>query len=169
MYGGLTMMERVDLDFTRARRKAFFGRVARRLRLGSHERGSLLDFDTERKFLGASGAARLGRRAVEVSRIVGSVGRSGDFDAKFMPKKARLRKKWEHVDREFHRGEEAKPVSLFKIGDEYFVNDGNHHVSVARFHGVEMIEAEITEFRPLANATNRNSSRGKRATMAGRV
>ncbi len=33
-----------------------------------------------------------------------------------------------------------------KIGDSYFVADGNHRVSVTRSHGVERIDAEVTEF-----------------------
>jgi hypothetical protein len=32
------------------------------------------------------------------------------------------------------------------------VNDGNHRVSVARFEGVEMIDAEVTEFFPARRA-----------------
>ena len=52
------------------------------------------------------------------------------------------------MDRAFWRGQELPPVSLYKVGERYFVEDGNHCVSVARYHGVEMIEAEITEFRP---------------------
>jgi hypothetical protein len=62
-----------------------------------------------------------------------------------MPRKASLRDKWERVDRAFVRGEELPPVSLYKIGDKYFVEDGNHRVSVARYQGVEMIDAEVTE------------------------
>lgn len=170
MYGGLTLLERVDLDFTQARRKAFFGRVSGWLRGGS-DSGSLLDFGDERKKLGASASRRLGRKTIEVSRIVGSVGRSGDFDGRFMPMKARLRKKWEHADRRFYRGEETGIVSLCKIGEDYYVSDGNHRVSVARFHGVEMIDAEIVEFRPLKNAIpeERHSPRREKATMAGKA
>ena len=37
-------------------------------------------------------------------------------------------------------------MSLYKIGDSYFVADGNHRVSVARYHDVEWIDAEVTEF-----------------------
>ncbi len=169
MYGGLTLLERVDLDFARARRKAFLGSLARRFRFGSG-RGSLLDFDEERRKLGVSGARRLGRRTVEVSKIVGSVGRSADFDGRFMPVKAKLRGKWQRVDRGFHRGEESRIVSLCKIGEDYFVSDGNHRVSVARFHGVEMIDAEVVEFRPLKNAKpNPRPPRRERAMMAGKV
>ena len=38
------------------------------------------------------------------------------------------------------------PVSLYKLGGDCFVLDGHHRVSVARFHGVEWIDAEVTEF-----------------------
>jgi hypothetical protein len=51
------------------------------------------------------------------------------------------------MDRAFHRGEELPPVSLYKIDEYYFVLDGNHRVSVFRYHGVEWIDADVTEFR----------------------
>jgi hypothetical protein len=38
-------------------------------------------------------------------------------------------------------------VSLYKVGGFYFVLDGHHRVSVASYHGVEWIDAEVTEFR----------------------
>ena len=44
------------------------------------------------------------------------------------------------------RGVELPAVSLYKIGDAHFVEDGNHRVSVARYQGVEMIDAEVTQF-----------------------
>ena len=37
-------------------------------------------------------------------------------------------------------------MSLYKVGESYFVLDGNHRVSVTRYQGVEMIDAEVTEF-----------------------
>lgn len=37
-------------------------------------------------------------------------------------------------------------MSLYKLGEYYFVRDGHHRVSVARFHGAEWIDAEVTEF-----------------------
>jgi hypothetical protein len=37
-------------------------------------------------------------------------------------------------------------VTLYKLGRLYFVKDGHHRVSVARFHGAEWIDAEVTEF-----------------------
>ena len=32
------------------------------------------------------------------------------------------------------------------VGGLYFVLDGHHRVSVARYHGVEWIDAYVTEF-----------------------
>ena len=48
----------------------------------------------------------------------------------------------------FHRGEDLPPVSLYKLDGAYFVLDGNHRVSVARYHGLRTVEAEVTEFLP---------------------
>jgi len=33
------------------------------------------------------------------------------------------------------------------LGEDYFVQDGHHRVSVYRFHDVEWLDAEVTEFR----------------------
>jgi len=38
-------------------------------------------------------------------------------------------------------------VKLYKVGDIYFVLDGNHRVSVARRMGVIYIDAEVIEFK----------------------
>jgi hypothetical protein len=35
------------------------------------------------------------------------------------------------------------PVVLYELGGRYFVLDGNHRVSVARYQGVQWIEAEV--------------------------
>ena len=37
------------------------------------------------------------------------------------------------------------PVSLFKVGDLYFVRDGHHRVSVAKSQGRDDIDAYVTE------------------------
>ncbi len=82
---------------------------------------------------------------VPVAKIVGSVGRTRDFDKAFLPTRASAATRWKRVDRAFYGAEELPPVRLFKVGDEYFVEDGNHRVSVARYQGVEMIDAEVVE------------------------
>jgi hypothetical protein len=37
------------------------------------------------------------------------------------------------------------PVELYRIGETYFVKDGNHRVSVAREHGQVFVDAVVTE------------------------
>src|SRR3712207_4588844 len=139
----MSIEDRPDADYDRARRRAFFGRLRARF-LGGRDR--LLSFDEVRRSLGADNRFYLGRKVVEVSKIVGSGGRHGEFDPNFMPLKANLGYSWERVDGVLRRGVELPAVSQYKIGDAYFVEDGNHRVSVARYQGVEMIDALVTQF-----------------------
>lgn len=146
MIGFMSVEVQAEADFGRARRRAFFGRVAARLR---RECSRLLAFDEVGERHLAHNRRRLGLRNVDVSQIVGSVGRHDAFDRGFMPAKASVAERWKRVDRAFHSGLDLPAVSLYKIGDSYFVEDGNHRVSVARYQGVETIEADVTEFFPL--------------------
>ncbi len=138
--------EQVDADFTRAQHRAFLNRMKARLR-GDPSSTSLLSFEEVSKALGVTNEVCLGRRAVPVERIAGSVGRYGDFDQTFLPAKASVEERWKRIDRAFHRGQELPPVMLYKVGDAYFVEDGNHRVSVVRYQGVEWIDAEVVEVR----------------------
>jgi hypothetical protein len=150
--------EEVDADFTRARRRSFVRRVGARLRGDPSSTRSLLSFEEVRKALGAPNRVRLGPRVVPVERIVGSVGRHRDFDRDFLPAKADLEERWKRVDRAFHLGKELPPVALHKVGGAYFVEDGNHRVSVARYQGVGWIDAEVVELRSPATAARRNAA-----------
>ncbi len=137
--------DQVDLDFTRARRRARLGRL-KTLLLRRGSRRTLLSSDEMlRQSVLGSGNIYRGRRTVEVSRIVGSVGKHEQFDQNFMPLHKASPERWKRIDRAFRLGQELPPVSLLEVGDEYFVDDGNNRVSVARFHGVEWIDAEVTE------------------------
>jgi hypothetical protein len=157
MVGHTTLEEQVDADFTRASRKALLGRVRTRLRRDAAS-NRLLCFDDLRKASGAIGRIHRGLRTVPVAQIVGGVGRCSEFDRDFMPTRASVVERWKRVDRAYHRGEELPPVSLYKVGGSYFVLDGHHRVSVASYHGVEWIDAEVTEF----DAAGMRSERGDR-------
>lgn len=135
-----------DKDFTSARRRAFLRRIGAFLR-NDPASNQLLSFDEVKKALGAVEQVYLGLREVPVEKIVGSVGRHRDFDRAFLPSKGDLGTRWKKIDQMMNRAEELPPVSLYKLGDAYFVQDGNHRVSVARIQGVEMIDAEVTELR----------------------
>ncbi len=145
----MNLEDQVDLDFTVARRRAWLSRLKTRLLRRRDTRSTLLSPQELRRSVPASGAMYRGRRTVEVSRIVGSVGKHEQFDQNFMPLPKASAEKWKRIDRAFRLGQELPPVSLLELDGDYFVNDGNHRVSVARFHGVEWIDAEVTESRSL--------------------
>jgi hypothetical protein len=152
----MSIEEQVDADFTRARQRAFLHRMKARLR-GDPSSTHALSFEEIRKALGVSNKVRLGRRVVPVERIVGSVGRYRDLDQTFLPAKASVEERWKRIDRAFHRGEELPPVELYKVGEAYFVEDGNHRVSVARYQGVQWIDAEVVELRSPISAALRHA------------
>src|ERR671920_355555 len=108
----------------------------------------LLSFDDVRRELVANNRLHRGTRVVEADEIVGSVGRWDEFDRSFLPARASVGHKWKRIDRAFHRTEDLPPVKLFKLEEAYFVVDGHHRVSVARYHDVPTLEAAVVEFLP---------------------
>ncbi|MGH3089675.1 MAG: hypothetical protein ACRDSJ_20510 [Rubrobacteraceae bacterium] len=50
------------------------------------------------------------------------------------------------MDLAFAEGKHLPPVELYKVGERYFVYDGNHRVSVARHRKAAAIDAIVTEF-----------------------
>jgi hypothetical protein len=142
----MDLNEQADWDFGRARRRGWLRRLMLRLRGGSALHSTPLSFDEVRRSLHAYNRVRRGIRVVDPEKIVGSVGRRKDFDRYFAPLRASAGERWKRVDLAFHRGVDLPPVGLYKLGDAYFVEDGNHRVSVARYHGVRVLEADVTEF-----------------------
>src|SRR3712207_83578 len=140
----MSIEEQVDKDFERVRRRALVRRMRAWLRKDVCP-DFLPSFEEARRVLGGFIQVPRGIRTVPVAKIVGSVGRTRDFDKAFLPTRASASTRWKRVDRAFYGVEELPPVRLFKVGEEYFVEDGNHRVSVARYQGVEMIDAEVVE------------------------
>ena len=143
----MDLNEQVDADFTRARRRARLRALVARIRR-EHASNRLLSFDDVRRALAAKNRLQRGTRVVEVDEIVGSVGRWRDFDRSFLPARASVGQRWKRIDRAFQRGEELPPVELYKLEEAYFVVDGHHRVSVARYHDVPTVEASVAEFHP---------------------
>ena len=143
----MDLNEQVDADFTRARRRARLRALVARVRR-EHTSNRLLSFDDARRRLVANNRRHRGTRVVEVDEIVGSVGRWDEFDRTFLPAKASLGQRWKRIDRAFHRTEDLPPVNLYKLEEAYFVMDGHHRISVARYHDVPTVEAAVLEFQP---------------------
>ena len=146
MIGLMSVEEQVDKDFHRALLKASLHRWKERLRRDkTHEH--LISFEEAKGALVRWSQVYRGMKTVEVEKITGSVGRHRDFDGSFLPLRVSMAHRWGRVDRAYHRGVELPAVSLYKIGDAYFVQDGNHRVSVAKYHKAAAIDAEVVEIR----------------------
>lgn len=107
----------------------------------------LVSFEEVAKKLKARQQVEMGTQMVRLDKIVGSVGRYRDFTRTFLPRASANPERWIRLDAALNALETVPPVELFKIGDVYFVRDGNHRVSVARANGASHIEARVTEVK----------------------
>jgi len=112
----------------------------------SGKENKLLSFEEISKGLNLHNQRYLGIRTVEVDDIVGSIDRYKDFDRHFLPKKAHLEHRWSNIYSAYKKDINLPLVQLYKVGNIYFVLDGNHRVSVANRMGVKYIDSEVTEF-----------------------
>ncbi len=129
-------------DFRRARRRAFRDNVMAAI---SGRSNWLLSFEEVQQLLPVRGQYYKGHQEVPVASIIGSVDRYQDFNRSFLPTQEHTRPRWESIDRATLTDVILPPVQLYKVGDVYFVKDGNHRVSVAKERGAEFIDAEVIE------------------------
>lgn len=82
---------------------------------------------------------------IPLDKIVGSVGRYRDFTRDFRPRENVSGERWVRVYRAMNSLEGVPPIEVYKLGEVYFVADGNHRVSAARAAGFDKIPAYVTE------------------------
>jgi len=133
-------------DFRRARSKAAMQRFWAGIRGRSLD---LLPYDEISTKLRAVSRTDRGIKQVPLKDIVGSVNRIQDFDRNFLPLRDDDIYRWAGVKTAMTSplAKGVPPVSLYQIGDAYFVLDGNHRVSIAKEMGMETIEAYVTEIK----------------------
>ncbi len=129
-------------DFLKARRKARVDRVLSTFRWKNPD---LLSFYEVTKLIKPESESYKGMQTIPVKNIIGSENRYHDFSSFFAPKNNKLQSRWENIDRARLDDIPLPPISVYKIGEWYFVRDGNHRVSVARMNGQEFIDAEVVE------------------------
>jgi hypothetical protein len=130
--------------FARQRRRRRLDRASALLRRRPTACLAALD-----EVLGAAPPARrraAGLEAIPLESIVGTAepAKARSFDRRFRaPESSRLR--WERLWMASRRGASLPPISFFRLGDEHFVDDGHHLVSVANALGMAAIDAEVVE------------------------
>jgi hypothetical protein len=128
--------------YQKARQRAFWQDM---LDLLTGKSSELLSFDDIKQRLRLREESYKGLQNVPLEKIVGSVGRYTDFTADFLPKRTTSRDRWSRVYAQVNSLQGVPPIELYKVGEIYFVRDGNHRVSVARQVGAATIEAHVTE------------------------
>lgn len=129
-------------EFTSARQHAFIEEWLSRF-TGRH--ADLLSFEEVKQNLRLQDASYKGLQEIELEKVVGSVGRYRDFTRSFLPKSDEMAERWRRVDAAVH-DMGVPPIDVYKVGDVYFVRDGNHRVSIAKMHDAKTIEAYVTEY-----------------------
>lgn len=125
--------------FEQARRQATRKQLSAWL---SGSKDTLLPFETIRSQLNSEHPHYEGLQSVPLNKIVGSVGRYKDFTRHFLPRSNSMQDRWVNVEAlAVERG--WPPVDLYRIGDVYFVKDGNHRVAIANQMGNDTIEAHV--------------------------
>jgi len=139
-----TAVAQASRHFSKARMQAFWQEVWALLTGKSID---LLRFEEVKQRLRLTDERYLGLREIPLDKIVGSVGRYRDFTRTFLPRTNAVRSRWQRLDALARGPEGFPPIEVYKVGEVYFVIDGNHRVSVARQLGAKTIEAYVTELR----------------------
>jgi hypothetical protein len=129
-------------DFEHALRKSFWRSLGSWFTQSSND---LIPFDEVRRRLPLRGQHYIGLRQIALERVVGSVGRYNDFDRAFLPRRPQASGRGMSIDRAHLQDVILPPNEVYKIGENYFVKDGNHRVSVARERGQVFIDAYVIE------------------------
>ena len=116
--------------------------------LNFKKKENLKSFAEVQKEENAYNSVNLGIKEIPLGKIVGSVEKYSYFDKNFVPKNNIVKQRWISIYTAYMAETMLPPVILYKIKDDYYVYDGNHRVSVAKFLNFASIEAEVEEFLP---------------------
>lgn len=145
-------MERIRAleDFDAARFRAFRRSVGSIL---TRRARSLQSIGPVLEAAGLEGRSFGGIQEIPVDKIVGSAAppsKTGDFDPAFLPVNRRLRDRWTRIYQAMVEGDELPPIDVYRVGDEYYVIDGHHRVSVARSLARATINARVVDVKTRA-------------------
>src|SRR5918997_3830168 len=110
----------------------------------SRRKAGLLELDEVERRLRPFARHYVGVRPIPLKHVVGTDGKVGAFTRNFEPRHSFSRDRLRSLTSAFPDGG-FPPIVAVKLGDTYFVIDGHHRVALARKHGGETIDADITE------------------------
>jgi hypothetical protein len=140
------LMVDAEAAFARERRRRRREQATRWLLRRRGDCGRLLSLE---QALGAAPPVyrrELGMRTIPIDSIVGTAesAKARAFDRRLRPPRG-SRRRWEGLWIAARRAAPLPPISVFELGEQHFVRDGHHRVSVARALGMTAIDAEVTQ------------------------
>jgi len=137
--------------YARQRRRGRRERMRRWLLGRPGQSGGLASLDAALGAAPPAGRGVAGLQAIALESIVGTAepAKARAFDRRFRAA-ATSRSRWERLWMAGRRGAPLPPISVYRLGDEHFVSDGHHRVSVAHALGMAAIDAEVIELAPTA-------------------
>jgi hypothetical protein len=135
---------RSEAEFGRAKTQGFWDTV---LSLITGQQPHLLSFNRIVKTLDIARSCDLGVQDIPIKDIVGSLGRDLEFTRHFLPRHGHEsgKERWRRLYTLATTGGGVPPIQVYKVGQGYFVEDGHHRVSVARYLGWKTIQAQVIE------------------------
>lgn len=144
-------------EFGRAKMKGFWETV---LSLATGRATRLSSFAEAVDKLQPYQTTSLGLQDIPLKNIVGTVSRERDFTCSFSPRTNSIngKERWRKIYTLAVTGEGFPSVEVYKVGQDYFVEDGHHRISVARHLAWDTIQANVTEVS--SSVIDQNSSNG---------
>ena len=84
-----------------------------------------------------------GIKVINLNEIVGTVGRTHEFDDEFYPKQDSSYYRWCDVAAAIYDGKAMPVLELYHVDNGYYIIDGNHRVSVMKALGQQFVEAHV--------------------------
>ena len=126
------------------------GKLVRLIRRVLQHLQSMYDLNALKPALGLHGSFYSGIQVVPIRSIIGSEGRTTDFDMDFHPIRGASRERWVNMTMAYLAGFQLAAIQLIRVGESYFVRDGHHRISVSRAFGQLAMDAEVITWKAQA-------------------
>jgi hypothetical protein len=108
-----------------------------------------LDYQTAAGRAGVVSSVPLGVRPIRVKRVVGSAGKADVIGTDFLPLgPGPASANYREIHKKMKEGEQLPPITVYSLGNRYFVIDGHTRVAAAKALGIEFLDAAVTEALP---------------------
>ena len=132
-----------EVQFGRARRHAFIETLIGRFTRRTTE---LVPFGAVQRTLELRSVHDRGLQDIPIDKIVGSVGKCGEFTRSLWPRHNSSKERWKRIYALTHGIQGLPPIDVYKVGEVYFIIDGHHRASVARQLGIARMQAHVTDY-----------------------